>query len=71
MNQLTRLTWYHQNPRCLDRHHTYVTSENDESTIEMQEVRHKLTTQKIRVLQYHQMIISNQQDYYKGENLPI
>ena len=62
-NQLTRLPWYYQNPSCLGGHHAYVTSENDTNTIEIQEVLHKLTTQEARGLQYHQVIIVNQQDY--------
>ena len=45
-NQLTRLTWYHQNPHFLDGQHTYVTSSNDTSTIEIQDVQHALTTQE-------------------------
>ena len=34
----------------LSEHHTYVTSENDTNTIEMQEVRYTLTTQEARGL---------------------
>ena len=45
-----RLTWYHQNPLCLDGHYTYVTSKNDTNTIEMQEVWNILTAQEARGL---------------------
>ena len=63
-NQLTILTWYHQNTRCLDGHHTYVTPENDTNTFELQEVRHTLATKEARCLKYNQISIVSQQDYY-------
>ena len=59
-----RLTWYPQNPRYLDGHHTYVTSENDTNIIERKEVWHKLTTQEVRGVQYHQISIGIQKYYY-------
>ena len=49
--QYMRLPWYHQNPRCLDGNHTYITSENDTNTIKMKDFRHTLSTQEARGLQ--------------------
>ena len=49
--QSMRLPWYHQNSRCLDGNHTYVTSENDTNTIEMKDVWHTLITQEARGFQ--------------------
>ena len=46
-----RLSWYHQNTHYLDGHHSYVTLENDTNTIDIQEVRHTLTTQGAGSLQ--------------------
>ena len=62
-DQLTRLTWYHQNLCCVDGHHTYVTSENYKNNIEGKEVRHTSTTQEARGLKYRQISISIQQDF--------
>ena len=58
-----RLPWCHQNPLLLDGHHTYVTSEIYTNTTEMQCVRHTVTTQYSRGLQYHQISIGIQKDY--------
>ena len=55
--------WYHQNRHCLDEDHTYVTSENVTDTIEIQEVRHTLTTQETRGFQYNQISIGSQKYY--------